>query len=113
MAEDAETAPAFFEPDSSRPADPVAAVVSCIEQRAQVLLLNGPALSAEFFDLSTGVAGELMQKLTNYGIRMAGVVPDLRAQSPRFREFAREPNAGRQVRFFTTRQEAKAWLESF
>jgi hypothetical protein len=112
LAEDAETAPAFFEPDSSRPADPVAAAVSCVEQRARALLLDGLALSAAFFDLSTGVAGELMQKLTNYDIRMAGVVPDLLAQSPRFREFVREANAGTQVRFFTTRQEAKAWLES-
>jgi hypothetical protein len=103
--------PAFFEPDGVRLTDPIAAVVGCIEHGTQALLLDRHALPAEFFDLSTGVAGELVQKLTNYGIRMAAVVPDLSAHSARFREFAREANLGNQFRFFATRQEAIDWLE--
>jgi hypothetical protein len=43
---------------------------------------------------------------------MAGVIPDLSAHSLHFREFVREANAGRQLRFFATRQEAIDWLES-
>ncbi|MGH7288639.1 MAG: DUF4180 domain-containing protein, partial [Myxococcota bacterium] len=64
------------------------------------------------FDLRSGVAGDVVQKLVNYGVRMAAVVPDLDAQPPRFREFAREGNGGRQLRFFATRTEAIAWLTS-
>jgi Domain of unknown function (DUF4180) len=105
-------APEFFEPDGAEPIAPVAALVHCIEHGARALLLDRDALPAAFFDLSTGVAGELVQKLTNYGIRMAAVVPDLSAHSPRFREFAREANAGRQFRFFATREDAVAWLTS-
>ena len=101
---------AFFEPEGARPVDPVAAVTGCIEHGAHALLLDAGALPPAFFELRSGVAGELVQKLVNYGIRMAAVVPDLGAQSARFQEFAREANAGRQFRFFATRGEAIDWL---
>lgn len=103
---------AFFEPEGARPVDPVAAVIGCMEHGAQALLLDAGALPAAFFDLRTGVAGEVLQKLVNYGLRMAAVVPDLGAQPERFREFAREADAGRQFRFFATRGEAIDWLGS-
>jgi hypothetical protein len=102
--------PAFFEPEGARPIDPVAAVIGCIEHGARALLLDAGALPPAFFDLRSGVAGNVVQKLVNYGIRMAAVVPDLEAQSVRFQEFAREANSGRQFRFFATRREAIEWL---
>lgn len=104
--------PAFFEPEREDAARPAGAVVSCIERGARALLFDRDVLPPQFFDLSTGVAGELVQKLANYGIRMAAVVPDLSPHSPRFREFAREAATGRSFRFFPTRREAVAWLES-
>jgi PadR family transcriptional regulator, regulatory protein AphA len=104
--------PAFFEADGAPLGDPAAAVVRCIEHGSRALLFDAEALPDAFFDLSTGVAGELVQKLVNYHVRMAAVVPDLAARSARFREFAREANAGRQFRFFETREDAVAWLES-
>lgn len=100
----------FFEPDGPRPADPLAALVRCIEQGELALLFDGDSLPAAFFDLSTGVAGELAQKLVHYGLRMAVVVPDLERHSPHFRDFAREANRGRQIRFLPTRGEAIDWL---
>jgi PadR family transcriptional regulator AphA len=103
---------AFFEPDEACASDPVAALRSCIEHGQRALLLDHGALPAAFFDVSTGVAGELVQKLVNYHVRMAAVVPDLAVHSPRFREFAREANGGRQFRFFATRQQAIDWLQS-
>lgn len=101
---------AIFEPEGARPVDPVAAVVGCIEHGARALLLDAGALPAAFFDLRTGVAGDVVQKLVNYGVRMAAVVPDLGAHPERFREFAREANEGQQFRFFATRGEAIDWL---
>jgi RimJ/RimL family protein N-acetyltransferase len=101
---------AFFEPDGTLAGDPVAALRSCIEHGGRALLFDQGALPAAFFDLRTGVAGELVQKLVNYHVRMAAVVPDLAAHSPRFTEFAREANHGPQFRFFATRQEAIDWL---
>ena len=53
-----------------------------------------------------------MQKLVDYRVRMAAVVPDLAGCPERFREFAREANRGRQFRFFATREAALAWLHA-
>jgi hypothetical protein len=103
-------APPFFEPDRDAERDPLAAFVRCIEAGARALLFDRGALPDAFFELRTGMAGELAQKLANYGLRMAVVVPDLAAQPERFREFAREANAGRRIRFCATREEAVAWL---
>lgn len=102
--------PVFFEATGGGPFDPAALVGGCLEHGTHALLLDRAALPPAFFDLRTGVAGELVQKLVNYGLRMAAVVPDLGAQPLRFREFAREANAGHQLRFCATRDEAVEWL---
>ena len=102
----------FFEPAAGEPIDLAAVFRSCIEHGCWALLLDHGALPAAFFDLRSGVAGDLVQKLTNYGVRMAAVVPDLAAHSERFGEFAREANRGRVFRFFATREAAIDWLRS-
>lgn len=54
-----------------------------------------------FFDLSTRLAGEFMQKLVNYGVRLA-VIGDLTAFSGRssaLADFVGEANRGRQIWF--------------
>lgn len=45
------------------------------------LILMAEALPQTFFDLRTGFAGELFQKLVNYQIRTVLVLPD---PNPRF-----------------------------
>jgi len=92
--------------------DPTAVVTRCIESGSRALLLDAPALLPEFFDLSSGVAGELLHKLSLYGIRMAGVVADPSIHSDAFQSFHLETNRGSQVRFFPTRAQAVEWLES-
>lgn len=92
--------------------DAAAVIGACIESGADRLLLDQDALAPEFFDLSTGVAGALVQRLTQYEIRMAGVVPDLSIHSRPFQDFAREANRGRWFRFFPDREQAIAWLTS-
>lgn len=91
--------------------DPIAAVTLCIESGAGSLLLDRSSMPAAFFDLSTGVAGALVQRLTNYGIRMAAVVPDRASHSRAFQQFAAEADHGSLFRFFATREQAIRWLE--
>lgn len=91
---------------------PMGVVATCFEQSTQALLMDRPSLPSEFFDLRTGVTGELVQKLTQYGIRLACVVPDLGDQPERFQEFAREANRGSRVRFFESRGAAVGWLDA-
>jgi PadR family transcriptional regulator AphA len=86
-------------------------VRACIESGERKLLIDHDALPAEFFDLSTGVAGSMVQKLTQYEIRMAAVVRDSSIHSQPFQDFAREANTGRSwFRFFPDRESAVAWL---
>jgi uncharacterized protein DUF4180 len=92
--------------------DPAAVATACVESGSHALLVDAPALPPAFFDLSSGVAGELLHRLTLYGIRMAGVVPDPSVHSGAFQSFHVETNRGSQVRFFPTRAEAVEWLES-
>jgi hypothetical protein len=58
-------------------------------------------LDPEFFVLSSGVAGEFVQKFANYKLRLA-VVGDISGpleRSDALRDFVRESNRGRQVWF--------------
>ncbi|WP_420127602.1 DUF4180 domain-containing protein [Longimicrobium sp.] len=91
--------------------DAVAVVNACIESGTDRLLLDDGALPPEFFDLSTRIAGAMVQRLTQYEIRMAAVVPDPSIHSQSFQDFAREANTGRSwFRFFPDREQAVAWL---
>ena len=101
-----------FKPQGADAFDPLVVVRNCVENDTQSLLLDSDALPPAFFDLSSRVAGELLHRLSIYGIRLAGVVPDPSAHSLRFQEFMREANRGRQFRFFPNREEAIQWLES-
>lgn len=92
--------------------DPADALARCVESDAQAILLDEPSTPPELFDLGSGLLGELLHKLSIYRIRLAGVVPDPEVHPTRFQEFVREANRGSQFRFFTTREEAIAWLES-
>jgi len=91
--------------------DPAAVVAGCIESGAHALLVDRAALPDTFFDLSSGVAGELLHRLSVHGIRMAGVVPDPAAHSQPFQDFLRETNRGSQFRFFIDREDAVRWLD--
>jgi hypothetical protein len=74
------------------------------------LLLDESQLGADFFDLRTGLAGEVLQKFTNYRVRLAIVVADALAYGGRFNELVREHRTHNAVRFFETEQLARQWL---
>ena len=82
----------------------------CLEHGSAALLVDDGALPPEFFDLSSGVAGELVQRIVNYRLRMAVVVPDPGVYSASFQDFARELTRSGHFRFFRTRAEAAEWL---
>jgi|WetSurMetagenome_2_1015567.scaffolds.fasta_scaffold53557_2 PadR family transcriptional regulator, regulatory protein AphA len=80
------------------------------EQGTNLFVLAEQNLAVEFYDLKTGFAGEVFQKLSNYGSRLAIVGDSEKVRSPRFRELMAESNKGTHVRFARTREEAVAWL---
>ncbi len=76
------------------------------------LLLLEADLGPEFFRLGSGVAGELFQKLVNYRVPTALVLPDFAAYGERFAELAYEHSRHPSVRFVTTEAAAREWLNS-
>jgi hypothetical protein len=76
------------------------------------LVLTEADLAPEFFDLRSGLAGELFQKFTNYQLRVAIVLPDPQAYGERFGELAYEHSTHNLIRFVRSLEEAKAWLST-
>lgn len=89
-------------------------VESCYYYRADAVLLYPKNLPESFFDLSSGQAGEILQKLRNYRIRLALVCPDVSSVrfSSRFGEMMAEEQKGRDFALFPSRTEALEWLRS-
>ena len=80
--------------------------------RADGLLLSELELSPEFFDLSTGIAGELFQKFTNYQIRAGIVLENPNSYGERFSELVFEHQNHNLIRFFDSVEAARTWLEN-
>lgn len=88
------------------------AIETCFNSRAQALLVYPVNLPEKFFDLSSGEAGEILQKLRQYRIRLAIVCPHAMPLTDRFRELMIEENKRTHFRLFESRDEAHAWLAS-
>jgi len=80
------------------------------ENGTNLFLLEDTDFAVEFYDLKTGLAGEILQKFSNYSMRVAIVGSFDIVESKRFREFMVESNEGSQVRFARSMEEALAWL---
>jgi len=65
------------------------------------ILIRKNNLTDDFFDLKTGVAGEILQKFSNYFVK-AAIVGDFSSyKSKSLQDFIRESNRGNSI-FFTT-----------
>ncbi|MFF5566618.1 DUF4180 domain-containing protein [Streptomyces sp. NPDC012623] len=76
-------------------------LVGAAFDHAEVIAVPAERLDDTFFDLSTGVAGEILQKLVNYRFRLV-VVGDISlhlAASSSLPDLVREANRGRQIWF--------------
>ena len=74
------------------------------------ILLPKQAVSEDFFHLSTGLAGEILQKFVNYQMKL-GIVGDFPGNlSENWKDFAFESNKGNTVCFCSTQEEALARL---
>ncbi len=62
------------------------------------VILHQENIMADFFDLKTGIAGELLQKFSNYRVRLA-IVGHFDYQSKSMRDFIWESNKFRQINF--------------
>lgn len=86
-------------------------VEACFSGGAGRALLYAQNLTEAFFDLSSGEAGAILQKLRNYGIRLAVVLPAGSVRfSSRFLEMAEEEARAGHFQMFESRRAAREWL---
>jgi hypothetical protein len=94
------------QPLMRRPQDATLIVGACFSAQVQSALLYPENLTPRFFDLSSGEAGDVLDKLRRYQVRLAIVcAPGAVAFSSRFREILSDD-----LRVFETRDAARAWL---
>ncbi len=76
------------------------------ETSSNRLTLNKEAISEDFFNLSTKLAGNILQKFVNYHIKFA-IVGDFSGYSSKaLKDFIYECNKGNHIFFVPTEQEA-------
>jgi hypothetical protein len=80
------------------------------EQGTNLLLVTDTSFEPAFYDLSTGLAGEIFQKVSNYRQRIAIIGSFDMVTSRRFREFMTECNKGRSIGFLPNEAAAFNWL---
>lgn len=90
--------------------DSVDLIGFCIENGTSRVLLFAENVADDFFDLRSGIAGVVLQKLRNYQIKLALVLPSEASSKGRFGEMVREENRGQDFRVFEDADEARAWL---
>ena len=76
-------------------------------QQAELVVIPIERLSPDFFRLGTGLAGAILQKFTNYQLRVV-IVGDISAftdKSAPLQDFVRESNRRGQVRFLASTAE--------
>ncbi|MCI9332265.1 MAG: DUF4180 domain-containing protein [Oscillibacter sp.] len=74
------------------------------------IALDKRVLGEDFFILSTGVAGEILQKFVNYRVKAAIYGDYSHYTSKPLRDFLYESNKGKHVFFAASRAEALEWL---
>lgn len=76
------------------------------------IIINRSALSEDFFDLKTRLAGEILQKFINYQLKVAIVGDFSIYSSESLKDFIYECNKGRDIFFLSNEVEAIEKLSS-
>lgn len=75
-------------------------------QGASGLMLNAENFTPDFFDLKTGIAGDILQKFSTYNMRLA-IIGDFSAvKSKSLNDFIFESNKYGRISFVSSREEA-------
>lgn len=90
--------------------DTVELMMNCYYQGADSLILYETNLPAAFFDLKTKLAGDILQKFSNSGMRLAIVGDFAKYDSQSLKDFIYESNKSRLVNFVGSVEEAEIAL---
>lgn len=106
---------ALVESDSVLISDPRSALdlAASLQYNSNCLamIITKSAICEDFFKLSTRIAGDVLQKFVNYGLKMAIVGDFSRYESKALRDFIYESNRGSHFFFVATVEEAEERLQ--
>ena len=81
-------------------------LANCAYQDARRIIIDQKNITDSFFDLKTTLAGDILQKFSNYNVKLA-VVGDFSGYSSKsLRDFIYESNKAGRISFVTTKDEA-------
>lgn len=75
-------------------------------QEFDKIIVHVRHITADFFNLKTGIAGEILQKFSTYRVRLAIVGDFTKFSSKSLKDFIYESNKGKHVNFVASLEEA-------
>ena len=79
-------------------------------KNVNMIIIQEHNFTADFYNLKSGLAGEILQKCVNYGIKLAVIGEFEKYRSNSFKAFIIECNRGNQFYFLKNIEEAKQKL---
>ena len=74
---------------------------------ANKIIVHEKNITPEFFDLKTGLAGEILQKFSNYKVQLAIIGDFSKYESKSLRDFIYESNKSGRIIFVNSVEEAR------
>lgn len=81
-------------------------MADCSYQGAEKIIFYEKNLHPDFFDLKTKLAGDILQKFSNYRMNMAIIGDFSKYTSKSLRDFIYESNKGGRIKFVSSLEEA-------
>lgn len=75
-------------------------------QGYEKVIIHKKNITPDFFELKTKLAGDILQKFSNYRIRLVIIGDFENIESKSLRDFIRESNDGKLVNFLNSKEEA-------
>ena len=90
----------------SEPQDVLDLMGDAVSENCNRVIVREMNLSPDFFRLQTGLAGEILQKFSNYSFKLAVIGDFNKYKSKNLQDFMRESNKGNRIFFVSNIEEA-------
>lgn len=81
-------------------------LANCAYQDARRVVMYQENITEDFFDLKTTLAGDILQKFSNYNVKLAIIGDFSKYSSQSLRDFIYESNKATRISFVATKEEA-------
>jgi hypothetical protein len=82
-----------------------------VSENSNRMIIREENLNPDFFRLQTGLAGEILQKFSNYNFKLAIIGDFTKYKSKNLQDFMRESNKGNRIFFVSSFEEALSKLQ--